>query len=173
MILAALPATTLFRMLAPKWAFQPLSGAGSAKQGGRFNRPGHHALYLSFSTRTAIAEYQQYLDLLPPGTLAAYRAQVSAVADFREGFSAGSWDPLWREWGCNWRDLAFRKKVDPPSWILGDQVRKAAGKGLVFPSIADPGGFNLVLYLDRLDAADGLEVHDPEGALPRNQASWS
>jgi RES domain-containing protein len=92
MILASLPLTTLFRVLTPRWAFQPLSGAGAAKQGGRFNRPGQQA--------------------------------------------------------------------------------SSPAKGLIFPSIADPGGFNLVVYLDRLDGADLLEVHDPEGALPRNQDSW-
>lgn len=52
MIFASLPISTLFRMLSPRWAFQPLSGAGAARQGGRFNRPGQQALYLSFSTQT-------------------------------------------------------------------------------------------------------------------------
>jgi RES domain-containing protein len=75
MIFSSLPITTLFRMLAPKWAFQPLSGAGAAKQGGRFNRPGQHALYLSFSPQTAMAEYKQLLGLLLPGTLATDKAK--------------------------------------------------------------------------------------------------
>ena len=47
-------------------------------------------MYLSFSTRTAVAEYQQFLDLLPPGTLAAYLAKLSSVVDFRKGFEAGA-----------------------------------------------------------------------------------
>ena len=90
MIFSSLPLSTLYRMLTPRWSFQPVSGAGAARQGGRFNRPGEHALYLSFSTRTAVAEYQQFLDLLPPGTLAAYLAKLSSVVDFRKGFEAGA-----------------------------------------------------------------------------------
>ncbi|WP_245470224.1 hypothetical protein [Mesorhizobium sp. M7A.F.Ca.MR.362.00.0.0] len=31
----------------PKWAFLPTSGAGAAIDGGRFNRPGVEALYLT------------------------------------------------------------------------------------------------------------------------------
>ena len=30
----------------------------------------------------------------------------------------------------------------------------------------------LVLYLDRFDADDVIEVFDPSGALPKNQDSW-
>ncbi len=172
MIFSAVPKSSLYRMLTPRWAFQPLSGAGAAKLGGRFNRPGHHALYLSFSTGTAIAEYQRHSDLLPPGLLVAYRVQVEPVLDFRAGYVAGAWDSLWLEWNCNWREAAFLKRVDPPSWRLFDQVMGTKAKALAFPSLADPGGFNLVVYLDRLQDTDRLEVHDPDGSLPRSQASW-
>ena len=172
MILTHLPPTTLFRMLSPKWAFQPLSGAGAAKQGGRFNRPGQSALYLSFSPQTAIAEYQQFLDILPPGTLVAYKVQLASVVDFRGDYRAGAWAPNWQDWNCNWRELAFRRRADPPSWKLCDEIKDGPGQGLAFPSSADPGGFNLVVYLDRLGDVDRLEVHDPEGLLPKTQASW-
>jgi hypothetical protein len=33
-------------------------------------------------------------------------------------------------------------------------------------------GVNLVLYVDRFDADDVIEVFDPSGALPKNQDSW-
>ena len=39
--------TPLFRAHNPLWSFQPLSGAGAARAGGRFNRIGTPALYLS------------------------------------------------------------------------------------------------------------------------------
>lgn len=38
MILIDLPNTTVFRAHTPKYSFQPTSGAGAAKQGGRFNQ---------------------------------------------------------------------------------------------------------------------------------------
>ena len=84
----------------------------------------------------------------------------------------GGWAPLWQDWQCAWRELAFLDRIEPPSWVLGDWVMRSAA-GLLFPSLANPGGANLVVYLDALDAGDPLEVPDPEGRLPSNQASWS
>ena len=45
-----------WRMLAPKWAHAPLSGAGAAARGGRCNEPGMPALYMSERFETAVAE---------------------------------------------------------------------------------------------------------------------
>jgi len=66
-------------MLAPRWAFDPLSGAGAGRAGGRWNERGQAALYLSDSHATAIAEYQQ--DLHRPGTLTAYDVDASTILD--------------------------------------------------------------------------------------------
>jgi len=41
------PAQIFYRFNTPRWAYRPTSGAGAAKVGGRFNRPGVDALYLS------------------------------------------------------------------------------------------------------------------------------
>jgi RES domain-containing protein len=68
-----------WRMLAPRWAFDPLSGAGAARAGGRWNERGQAALYLSDNHATAIAEYQQ--DLPRPGTLTAYDVDASTILD--------------------------------------------------------------------------------------------
>jgi len=57
MILCDFPANiTLFRAHTPKWASQPTSGAGAALKGGRFNREGVGALYLSLDEITALRE---------------------------------------------------------------------------------------------------------------------
>ncbi|RUW26547.1 RES domain-containing protein, partial [Mesorhizobium sp. M1E.F.Ca.ET.041.01.1.1] len=53
------PDEIFHRYLTPKWAFLPISGAGAAIDGGRFNRPGVEALYLSRSAQTALDEYKQ------------------------------------------------------------------------------------------------------------------
>lgn len=50
-------------LLAPKWAYRPLSGAGAALHGGRFNAPGTEALYISEDYITAICEYEQKLGI--------------------------------------------------------------------------------------------------------------
>ena len=69
-------------MLAPRWAWDPLSGAGAARAGGRWNIPGQAALYLSDSHATAIAEYQQ--NLPRPGTLTAYDVSARAILDLAD-----------------------------------------------------------------------------------------
>jgi RES domain-containing protein len=48
-----------YRMHVPKWAVAPTSGAGAGTYGGRANRIGVEALYLSLDALTALAEYQQ------------------------------------------------------------------------------------------------------------------
>lgn len=173
MIRSALgPDAIFYRMHAPRWAHQPLSGAGAALKGGRLNRPGLEALYLSDQPETAIAEYQQTDALLPPGTLVAYQVTLGAVADFRGGFDPAQWDEAWREFWCDWRHEAFVNRVDPASWLLGDVALSEGLRGIWFPSVVRPGGTNLVIYIHDLDEGDRVMVHDPRGDLPRDQESW-
>ena len=68
------PDAVFHRYLTPKWAADPLSGAGAAIGGGRFNRPGVAALYLSVEPATALDEYAQGSSIVPPATLVAYLA---------------------------------------------------------------------------------------------------
>ena len=95
------------------------------------------------------------------------------VVDFRDGFQASHWDPLWEQFLEDWRQLWFNQRTEPPSWVLGDQVRAAGRCGILFPSQVAAGGINLVLYPDRLCPEDHLNAYDPGQQLPKNQASWS
>ena len=63
------PGTTLFRAHTRQWASRPTSGAGAAAKGGRFNREGIEALYLSLEEVTALREYQQTSPFLSPCTM--------------------------------------------------------------------------------------------------------
>ncbi|WP_215861387.1 RES domain-containing protein [Acidithiobacillus ferriphilus] len=108
-----------YRFIVPRWSHAPTSGAGAGAKGGRFNRPGLEALYLSRTAETALAEYQQDARLLPPGTLALFLVTRLRVVDFSAGYKAGNWHPLWAEYACNWRKLAFDEKMEPASWELG------------------------------------------------------
>ena len=173
MIIAAIEGTALFyRAHTPQWASQPLSGAGAARHGGRFNRPGVHALYLSDSPATALAEYRQLDALLPPCTLVTYHVALRSVVDFRGGFDPALWSPLWQEWSCCWRRMALLEHIEPPSWVLADAALAAGHAGILFPSL-QAAGVNLVLYPDSLSPDDRLSVHDPEATLPRDRKSWS
>lgn len=160
-------------MLTPRWAHKPLSGEGAAEKGGRANRQGVEALYLSLDPQTALKEYQQLSRLMPPGTLVAYELDVSDLVDFREGYEAKTWSPLWEDFNCDWRELSQTLGVEPPSWVIGDEVIAAGCKGILFPSVANPGGVNLVLYTATLNASDKVAEYDPDKALPKDQSSWT
>ncbi|WP_285446979.1 RES family NAD+ phosphorylase [Xanthomonas sp. fls2-241-TYG-148] len=169
MKLSAPAQCTLYRAFTPRWAAEPLSGAGAARSGGRFNRFGQPALYLSLHLDTAAAEYAQAASFLPPFTLVSYRADLPALADVR--LLDASWDALWADWTDDWRK-ALVNKVEPVSWVLGDLLREAAIPGVIFASMAQPGGVNVALFLDMLQPEQVLHVLD-DGRLPRDGRSWA
>jgi RES domain-containing protein len=152
------------------WSFAPTSRAGAGTYGGRANRPGLDALYLSLELETALAEYQRLDALMPPGLMVSYKVSIDPIVDFRGGFSS-SWDELWQEFYCDWRKLHFHLNMKPPSWIIGDRVHAAGAKGILFDSTI-ANGTNLVIYTDSLTGADSVEAYDPNNALPKNQLSW-
>lgn len=172
MILTELGPLTTYRMHAPRWATAPTSGAGAAAHGGRANRPGVAALYLALEPETAVREYQQLSPLMPPGTLVSYTVRLEPVVDFRAGYDAARWHALWEEFLCDWRELWFNQRVEPPSWVLADEALAAGAKGILFASTLAAGGTNLVVFNGQLTADDMLQVYDPAGALPKNQDSW-
>ncbi|VWC82150.1 RES domain-containing protein [Burkholderia lata] len=165
---------TAYRAHAPKWAFQPISGAGAALNGGRLNRPGVDAFYVSLDLRTACDEYKGISPILPPATLVEYTLDLGPVVDFSGGYTA-EWEPIWSELYCDWKALALND-IEPPSWVIGDIVRQLGIKGILFRSAVStaPTAFNLVLYLDNLAVeTDVLRAHAPAGTLPQDQSSWS
>lgn len=143
---------------------------GAARYGGRANRPGVNALYLSVELETAIAEYKRLDALMPPALIVGYDVKVVPVVDFRGGYT-GLWDPIWQDFNCDWRRMVFNDKIEPPSWAIGDLVMTAGAKGILFDSLITEGT-NLVLYNDTLEANDVVRPYDPNHALPRDQSSW-
>jgi len=174
MILCDLPAgTTLFRAHTPQWASRPRSGAGAAVRGGRFNREGVAALYLSLEELTALREYQQTSPFLPPCTMCSYSVSLHGLVDLRQLTTGELWDELWQDWREDWRHLKFDLHIEPPTWVLADMVMANGYSGIVFPSQANAGGTNVVVYIDRLADGDSVVVNDPDNRLPKDQASWS
>jgi RES domain-containing protein len=170
MILTSLE-TVAYRVHVPRWSFDPVSGAGAARFGGRLNRPGVPALYLSLETATALAEYQQLAPLLPPGVIVAYQVKLEQVVDFRDGVGPG-WSSIWRSFYCDWRRMLFHEAVEPPSWAIGDAAMASGAGGILFRSALASAGCNLVVFTETLGHADQLIVHDPQRTLPVDQASW-
>lgn len=174
MILFSLPpGTTLFRALTPQWASRPTSGAGAAIRGGRFNREGVEALYLSLDEVTALREYQQTSPFLPPCTICSYTAALRDLVDLRQLHHGAPWDELWHDWREDWRHLWFELHIEPPTWVLADLVLAHGYAGILFPSQVHEGGTNVVVYSDRLKDGNSVTVNDADGRLPRDQSSWS
>jgi len=160
------PGTTLFRALTPQWANRPTSGADASSRGGRFNREGVEALYLSLEEVTALREYQQTSPFLPPCTMCSYTVTLRGLVDLRQLGHGEPWDELWHDWREDRRHLQFERHLEPPTWVLGDMVLAQGHTGILFPSQANDGGTNVVVYVDRLKEGNSVEVNDPDGRLP-------
>lgn len=168
MILASLgqaDALACYRVISPAYAGAPLSGMGAARRGGRFNRPGQEALYLSMDEATALAEYQQDNPWLPPGTICTFFVADLRVVDLSAGFDPERWPSLWADFAVDWRAEWFGKDTEPPTWYMADDVVAAECDGILFPSQARMGGTNLVIYRSSGKPASQLRVYDPSGVL--------
>lgn len=95
------PDDVFYRYLTPKWAFVPLSGAGAAAEGGRFNRVSVEALYLTRASQTALEEYAQDSSLVPPATLVSYIVSMDSIVDLSGGFDPDYWSGEWADWDCS------------------------------------------------------------------------
>jgi len=107
---------------------------------------------LSLEPETAVREYQQLSPLMPPGTLVSYTVRLAPVVDFRAGYDSRRWSDLWEEFHCDWRELWFNQRVEPPSWVLADEALAAGAKGILFASRLATGGTNLVVFNEQLTA---------------------
>ncbi len=134
----------LWRMLTVRWQAEPLSGAGAANMGGRWNRPGLPALYLSFDHSTAIAEFHQ--SLVRPGTLTAYDVKAKSIADLTAPDAPDQFVFDRHMPWCEWRSLWAIKGEEPPTWALADRLRAQGAAGAIVPSVQSKGGRNLILW---------------------------
>ena len=157
-----------YRAHDPRWSFAPLSGAGSAISGGRFNVKGQATLYLSLDPVTAIIEVTQgFTNRLHPMTLCEYDIDCADIAYLRsaEGcFAAG----VERETLASpWLTSQRAGRVAPSQSIAQALVAKGFA-GAVVPSFA-PGAQakagNLVLWLWGAYLPHWVKLFDPEGRL--------
>jgi RES domain-containing protein len=166
----------VYRAHHPMWAYAPLSGAGAEKFGGRFNRPGTAALYVSLDLITAWMEAQQGFPFKPqPMTMVAYQADSAAIADLNAAEDLQSAGGTATDLGCAWEDLALRRQ-EPPTWLLADRLRKQGVAGILVRSFA-PGctadNRNLVLWKWSHAAPHSIQVIDDLNRLPKTRDSWT
>ena len=150
-----------WRMLSPRWHHEPLSGAGAARAGGRWNAVGMPALYLSADHGTAIAEYMQAL--IHPGTLAPYDVDAAAILDLTDAAVRASVGIDEAVLTLPWRRIRDIERRVPASWALAQDALAAGFEGCLVPS-TQAKGVNLVLWRwDRGGAK--VTLIDPGGDL--------
>lgn len=166
---------TVFRGHHPRWAFDPLSGEGASRHGGRFNQPGRPALYTALRMETAWLEAQQgFAFKAQPLTLCSYHIDCSDILDLTAPatLAALGVDPA--DLSCAWEDLADRG-IAPPSWLLAERLIGQGAAGIVVPSFAFRAGAedrNLVLWRWGADLPHRITVVDDHARLPRDDRSW-
>jgi RES domain-containing protein len=165
---------SVYRFHNPRWAFAPTSGDGAKAKGGRYNRPGVAALYLSLDPITALNEVAQDLAYLPPSTSCSYDARVEDVVDLStaQACRQAGFDPA--DLKCPWLLLSKRGKT-PPTWTMADALVADGVAGILVPSFAprnDASSLNLVLWSWSDRDPHRITPVDPESRLPRDQSSW-
>jgi RES domain-containing protein len=157
-------------MLAPKWAHDPLSGAGAALRGGRFNPPGMPALYMSEEFVTAVAEYEQDLGIRP-GTLCAYDVKSERIVDLADARTLKTLGVDAAAVRAPWKQIAFVERRSPPTWPLAERLLAERINGARVPSVRATG-LNLVLWRSNVQGAASVAALDPLRDLPADQSSW-
>lgn len=160
----------LWRAYVPRWAYQPLSGEGAARFGGRWNAIGAPAIYAARELSTAWAEYNQGF-VQHPALIARLRLTNAALADLtsREESSRYGLDNSIHQ--CEWRADLDAGRI-PETHRVAKKLRDAGFDGLIFPSFMSPGGTCVALWRWNEGHGPLLEVVDPEHWLPKTQASW-
>ena len=139
----------VYRAHNPQWTWNPTSGEGARRHGGRFNRIGVPALYTSLSPVTAIRESSLLGRPLQPITLCAYEVDAEPVFD--------ALDPSQREaqgvktddtFCLNWEQDMVAGNI-PASHRLADRLIAAGYAGMRVQSFAPGAGtddLNLVFW---------------------------
>jgi RES domain-containing protein len=166
---------TCYRAHDPRWAFKPLSGAGAATRGARFNPRGVPALYLALSVMTAIKEANQgFAHRIDPCVLCSYEVDCDDVVDLCSEAGRKEHGMLLDDMACAWAS-ALSDGKRPRSWPIYDRLHALGIAGILVPSFApgaDDDDRNLVLWDWGPDLPHKVDVHDPSGRLPKNQLSW-
>lgn len=162
----------VYRAHNPEWSWTPLSGEGSRRHGGRFNRRGVPALYTSLSPLTAIREAQPLGRPMQPLTLCAYEVDVEPVFDAEE-------EELRRALGVSDSDLTcpaweaemLAGKI-PASQAVADRLIAEGYSGIRVRSFAAGTGaddLNLILWRWGPERPNHIVLIDDEGRLTARQ----
>ena len=126
-----------------------MSGEGARRRGGRFNRLGLAALYLSFSLPAAVREVSPIGRRMQPLVLCAYEVDVDPVFDTLDPSERAAHSVSRPEIDCPaWRHDMFSGRI-PASQALADRLMAAGFAGMRFGSYAlgaSESDINLILW---------------------------
>lgn len=165
----------VFRAHNPEWSFEPISGEGARRHGGRFNRRGRPALYTALSPLTAIREASPFGRPMEPLTLCEYAVACRDVFDATDPGCRAAEDVCERDLACPDWELRMLKGEPVPSQDLAERLIARGYAALLVPSQArgaGPGDLNLVFWSWAPDPPHRVRVIDSDRRLPRDRRSW-
>ena len=164
-----------FRAHDPNWSWAPLSGAGAALKGRRFNWRGLETLYLSLSYTTVFREVSAgFAHRLTPYVLCSYDVDCEDVADLRTETDRTGLGVAFSDLDCAWADALIAGR-EPASWAVVRRLLAEGYAGALVPSFAigaTTDDQNLVLWRWGPAPPHKVTVYDPTGKLPKDQLSW-
>ena len=160
----------VYRAHNPQWSWDPVSGEGARRHGGRFNRRGIPALYTSLAPLTAVREAQPLGRPMQPLTLCAYEVDAEPVFDAlsearRRSLEASEFDLACPTWEADMLAGAI-----PASQALADRLIAADYAGMRVQSFAAGTGaddLNLVMWRWGSHRPARVVLVDDEGRLSR------
>jgi RES domain-containing protein len=164
------PILLLWRAYVPRWAYQPLSGEGAARFGGRWNPVGLPTIYAARELSTAWAEYNQGF-IQHPATIARLKLEEATLADLTNAEALRRLDLTPAIHRCEWRTEMDQGRV-PETHRLQTRLASDGFDGVIYPSFMSPGGSCVALWRWNAPGAPKLTAIDPERRLPRTAASW-
>lgn len=165
----------VYRAHNPEWAWDPLSGEGAKRYGGRFNRKGVPALYTSLDVFVAVREASPLGTPFQPITLCEYRVDCEHVFDSTDAKARkrekvtlrGLESPRWNE-----------QMLDggvPTCQAIADRLIERGYAAMIVRSYAKGAGaddLNLVFWHWTKRRPHRVTVVDPNQRLPRDASSW-
>ncbi len=109
-----------FRAHDPTWAWSPLSGAGAALKGRRFNWPGLETLYLSIGFNAVFREVSGgFAHRLTPYGLCSYDVDCEDIVDLRTDRDRAAAGVALDDLACAWGDALIARR-EPASWGVAE-----------------------------------------------------